>query len=128
MKLVAHLIGKDLRAVAVGALIWILLMSIEVALQLTGAAARPRPPGRPSLLHLTMLFLPFAEVAVAALIVSIVIHEDPLVDARAFWLTRPIPRGQLFVASWPPSPSRSSRPRSRCSSCCSRGITSRRST
>ena len=44
------------------------------------------------------IFLPFAEVAVAALIVSLVIHEDPLVDARAFWLTRPIPRGQLFLA------------------------------
>jgi hypothetical protein len=96
--LVAHLIGKDLRAAAAVALIWIFLMSIEVALQLTGAAARPRQPGRPSLLVLLQNFLPFAEVAVAALIVSLVIHEDPLVDARAFWLTRPIPRGQLFLA------------------------------
>ncbi len=43
-------------------------------------------------------FLPFAEVLTIVLIVSLVIHEDPLVDARAFWLTRPIPRGQLFLS------------------------------
>ena len=94
MKLVAHMIGKDLRAVAVGALLWILVMALEVALQLTGAAAMPRQaqPGRPSLLSTLQNFLPFAEVAVAALIVSLIVHEDPLVDARAFWLTRPIPR------------------------------------
>jgi hypothetical protein len=98
VKLIAHLIGKDLRAGAVVALIWIVLMSLEVALQLSGVAARPREPGRPSLLYLLQLFLPFAEVAAAALIVSLVIHEDPLVDTHAFWLTRPIPRGQLFLA------------------------------
>ena len=98
VKLVAHLIRKDLRAIAVVALIWIFLMAIEVALQLTGAAARPRSRGAPSPLQMLQIFLPFAEVAVAVLIVSLVIHEDPLVDARAFWLTRPIPRGQLFLA------------------------------
>jgi hypothetical protein len=97
VKLVAHLIGKDLRAISVVALIWIFMMSIEVALQLTGAAAS-RQQGRQSLLQMWQLYLPLAEVAVAVLLVSLVIHEDPLVDTRAFWLTRPIRRGQLFLA------------------------------
>jgi hypothetical protein len=98
VKLVAHLIRKDLRAVVIVALIWIVLMAIELALQLSGAAARPYDLRRPSLLHMLKSFLPFAEVAIAALIVSLVIHEDPLVDTRAFWLTRPISRSQLFLA------------------------------
>jgi hypothetical protein len=96
--LVAHLIRKDLRAVAIAALIWIGLMSIEVALQLTGAAARPLGPGRSLPLEMMRNVLPFAEILIVALIVSLVVHEDPLVDARAFWLTRPVPRGQLFLA------------------------------
>jgi hypothetical protein len=98
MTLVAHLIRKDLRAVAILSLIWIFLMSLEVALQLTGAAFRPRDRQPPPPLEILQQLLPFAEVVIAALIVSLVIHEDPLVDARAFWLTRPIPRGQLFLA------------------------------
>jgi hypothetical protein len=96
--LVPHLIRKDLHAVAIGALIWIVLMAIEVTTQLTGAFATLRETSRPALPKMLLYFLPFAEVAVVALIVSMVIHEDPLVDARAFWLTRPIPRGQLFAA------------------------------
>jgi hypothetical protein len=84
--------------VAIGALIWITLMAIELALQLTGAAAQPRQPGGPLLVPALIFVLPFAEVAVAALIVSMIVHEDPLVDTHAFWLTRPIPRAQLFLA------------------------------
>jgi hypothetical protein len=94
---VAHLIRKDLRAVAFLSLIWIFLMALEVALQLTGAASQPYVQPPPPL-EILQQMLPFAEVVIAALIVSLVIHEDPLVDARAFWLTRPIPRGQLFLA------------------------------
>ncbi len=37
VKLVAHLVRKDLGAVALVAVIWILLMSLEVMVQLTGA-------------------------------------------------------------------------------------------
>lgn len=98
MTLVAHLIRKDLRAVAMVALFWILLMSLEVALQLAGVVDRSSVQGRLSPLQMLPYLLPFAEVAIVLLIVSMVIHEDPLVDARAFWLTRPIPRGQLFAA------------------------------
>jgi hypothetical protein len=96
--LVAHMIRKDLRAVAIVALFWILLMAIEVALQLTGVAARPPGLRRSTPLEMMRTFLPFAEILTVALIVSLVVHEDPLVDTRAFWLTRPIPRGQLFLA------------------------------
>ena len=98
MTLVPHLVRKDLRAVAIVSLIWILLMAIEVTVQLTGVSIRTRGPERTTLPQMLLTFLPFAEVAIAALIVSLVIHQDPLVDARAFWLTRPIPRGQLFLA------------------------------
>jgi hypothetical protein len=93
-----HITKKDLRAVAIVALFWIFLMSIEVALQFTGGAARPRGLGRASPLETMIYFLPFAELMTIVLIVSLVIHEDPLVDARAFWLTRAIPRGPLFVS------------------------------
>jgi hypothetical protein len=96
--LVAHLVRKDLRGVALVSLIWIVLMAIELIVQLTGVAVRTRAADRLTLLQMSMSFLPFAEIVIVALIVSLVIHEDSLVDARAFWLTRPIPRGQLFFA------------------------------
>lgn len=93
-----HITKKDLRAVAIAALFWCFLMSFEMALQFTGYAARPQGLGRASALETLLYFLPFAEVMAIVQIVALVVHEDPLVDTRAFWLTRPIARGALFVS------------------------------
>lgn len=98
MRHVAHLIRKDLRTVAVVALIWIVLMAIEVAAVFTGRMARPLSSDPQTALAALMDVLPFIELAVIVVIVSMVIHADPVLDPRAFWVTRPIPRSQIFAA------------------------------
>jgi hypothetical protein len=96
--LVTHLIRKDLHAIAIIALIWSVLIAIDLTVQLTGLIAVTRGLERGTPPQMLLTLLPFAEVAIGTLLVSLVIHEDPLVDTRAFWLTRPIPRGRLFIA------------------------------
>lgn len=93
-----HITKKDLRAATLAALFWCVLMAIELALQFTGYAARPQGLGRASTFETLLYFLPFAEVMAIVLVVALVVHEDPLVDARAFWLTRPVSRGALFAS------------------------------
>lgn len=98
MSHVAHLIRKDLRTVAVVAPLWIVLMAIEVAAVFTGRIARPLSTDPPTALAPLMDVLPYIELVVVLSIVSMVIHADPVLDSRAFWVTRPIPRGQIFAA------------------------------
>jgi hypothetical protein len=98
VRIVAHLVLKDLRAVAGPASLFATLIAIDVVLQLTGVALRVQERSDPPLLAAFLRSLPFAELGAATLLVPMLIQLDPLVDARAFWLTRPIPRGQLFAA------------------------------
>lgn len=88
---------KDLQRLRVALLLWAL------ALVVTTAAGALVPvlagwPGWKMLAQTLWMLQPMAQVVLVALLVPLLLHEDPLVDARAFWLTRPISRRTLLAA------------------------------
>jgi hypothetical protein len=88
---------KDLRRLRGVLWLWFLALAItSVAGALVPVLADQ--PGWKMLAQVLWMLQPLAQVVLVALLVPLLLHEDPLVDARAFWLTRPISRRTLLAA------------------------------
>ncbi len=88
---------KDLRRLRGVLWLWFLALAVtSVAGALVPVLADQ--PGWKMLAQVLWMLQPLAQVVLVALLVPLLLHEDPLVDARAFWLTRPISRRTLLAA------------------------------
>jgi hypothetical protein len=100
MSTVLHFIKKDLRHALWLFAIWLLLFVTEGILTLTAHApvidhnfsGRWLPP------LVTLFLFPLLHILVLGVLVPQIIQEDALVGSTAFWLTRPVGRGTLFLA------------------------------
>lgn len=98
MTLALHLATTDLRRH------WPILsapLALHVLRTVVVESARVPDPARPQAIALmsgaeSLALL--AEIVAALVAISAVVHGDPLVGARAFWLTRPIPPRTLLVS------------------------------
>lgn len=98
MTLLWHLAKKDIRAARLPVLLWIALSVFDVFWQLQAAPTRMEAHLMSQAESFLRTLLPLAGVAAVLLIVSTVVHADPIPEPNAFWLTRPIPPRRLFLS------------------------------
>jgi hypothetical protein len=90
-------VTKDLRRLRGVLWLWFLALAVtSVAGAIVPVLADQ--PGWKMIAQVLWMLQPMAQVVLVALLVPLLLHEDPLVDARAFWLTRPISRRTLLAA------------------------------
>lgn len=97
MKLVFHIVGKDLRRLRWWLLAWIGVLASPVLVGFGLLVYAPSFVGGWELpkAHVALLTL---EGLFAYVLTVLLIHEDALVGPQPFWLTRPIGRGRLLAA------------------------------
>lgn len=97
MKLILHIVGKDLQRLRWWLFAWIGVLAAPVLTGFSALAHAPSFFGEWDVpkAHMALLGL---EGLVAYVLTIVLIHEDALVGPQPFWLTRPIGRGRLFAA------------------------------
>lgn len=97
MNMVWHLLWKDIRGLWIVVMLWL----GWIVLQTTVEAWASSVIGRPVLwvtYQMVSLAGPMLQYLLLVVLIPLVIHQDPTVDARAFWLTRPISRKTLLLS------------------------------
>ncbi len=97
MNIVWNLLRKDIRGLRIIVMLWL----AWVVLQTTIEAWAPAAIGRPVLwwtYQLVSMAGPMMQFILLVVLIPLVIHQDPTVETRAFWLTRPISRKTLLVS------------------------------
>jgi hypothetical protein len=98
MTLLQHILAKDFRRLRRPLLAWLLIVAGRVAI----TAARPEfafdDLDRQFALDSVSELLTLVDLLTLALLVSWLVHDEPLVGADAFWLTRPIRPMTLMAA------------------------------
>jgi hypothetical protein len=87
--MVQHILKKDWR------LLWRLVVALAV---LQGFLAAARFAAGPFLNGLPTLPMALLEMLGAAIVIALVVHQDPIPGTRQDWLLRPIARRDLFLA------------------------------
>ena len=96
MSLICHNFKKDVRQLRLVVGLWLLAIVVHATL----GAIVPSTTGHPVLwiiYQLMALAMPMLQFVLMVVIIPMVIQHDPLVDTRAFWLTRPISRPALLA-------------------------------
>jgi hypothetical protein len=98
MTLLQHMLAKDVRRLRRPLLAWLLIVAGRVVI----TAARPELAfeglDRQFALDSVSDLLTLVDLLMLALLVSWLVHDEPLVGADAFWLTRPI-RPMILMAT-----------------------------
>src|SRR5438552_3079009 len=90
MSHVLHVFKKDLRRLRWVIIAWIAVVVARLILKTAGAELSFDAMRRQFVVGNVSELLLFSEILLLALIVSGLVHDEPLVGADAFWLTRPI--------------------------------------
>jgi hypothetical protein len=98
MSHVRHVFKKDVRRLRWAIVVWIAAVVARLILKTAGAELAFGGVGPQLVVANVSDLLLLVEILLLALIVSGLVHDDPLVGADAFWLTRPIGRTQLLAA------------------------------
>ena len=98
MNQVLHIFKKDLRRLRWALVAWIAVVAARLILKTFGAELSFGTVGLQIVISNISDLLLFAGILLLALIVSGLVHNEPLVGADAFWLTRPIGRSALLSA------------------------------
>jgi hypothetical protein len=98
MSHVLHIFRKDVRRLRWALLVWIAVIVLRLALRTAGAELSFGTLGAQIAVSNASELLLFIEILLLAVIVSGLVHDEPLVGADAFWLTRPIGGRTLLTA------------------------------
>jgi hypothetical protein len=93
-----HIFRKDLRRLRWAFVAWIFVIIGHLLLTTAGAAAETEGIGVELVVQNLTALIRSVELLMWGLLVSWIIHDEPLVGSDAFWLTRPIERGALMTA------------------------------
>ena len=96
-----HLIAKDLRRLRWLIAAWLFVIVGRAVLSAAGTAGSLEALGIPRLQGVMLVWadiLTVAEILMTGLLASSLVHDEPLIGADAFWLTRPIDRRSLMAA------------------------------
>lgn len=96
MNEILHIMRKDLRRLRWDIAAWCAVVASRVLLETKGADLALRGFGPQLAVGQLVMITAIIEVVLETLIVSRVVHDEPLVGRDAFWLTRPISRMRLF--------------------------------
>lgn len=98
MKLVWHIILKDVRRDRWALLLWAALFVAQVVIGFVLLNDAGEDRAFPMKMQLGSVGLVFAEFIAGYVLVVRLVHADPLFGTQMFWATRPITRGRLLVA------------------------------
>jgi hypothetical protein len=98
MKVVFHLLTKDVTRLRAPLMVWIVLFVLQLASLGWWPGANAEDPRLQLILVILKNLVPPLQMIVLLVIVPLLVHEDPVVGSTAFWLTRPI-SGRLLLAS-----------------------------
>ena len=98
MKLVWHIMKKDLRAVWPVALGWLSLIALRIPLLLYVLNTKSVDERTMHCLSLISVCAIFGDVLLVFSVVRGLVHEDALAGDKAFWITRPVTGCQLLAA------------------------------
>jgi hypothetical protein len=98
MSHVLHIFRKDVRRLRWALIVWIAAVVLRLVLKTAGAELSFGAIGPQIAVTNASDLLLFIEILLLAVIVSGVVHDEPLVGADAFWLTRPIGGRTLLAA------------------------------
>jgi hypothetical protein len=93
-----HIIRKDLRRLRWLLAAWVVVIIGRVVLTAAGSAVEPEDVGLQLIVQNLSGLAGFVEMLMWGLVVSWLVHDEPLVGADAFWLTRPIDPNALMRA------------------------------
>ncbi|MES2696292.1 MAG: hypothetical protein V4773_22665 [Verrucomicrobiota bacterium] len=97
MKLILHIVRKDLRRLRgwIAAWLALLILPIGLGVTITRVTGASDEWGKIEMLHGGLIIL---QVAVAYLMVLLLVLDDPVAGTRQFWTTRPIGGRRLLAA------------------------------
>ena len=95
---VLHIVKKDVRRLRWATAAWVAVTVAGLALKTAGAELSFGSMRLRLAVGNISDVLPFVDVLLLALVVSGLVHDEPLVGADAFWLTRPIGWSRLLAA------------------------------
>jgi hypothetical protein len=98
MTIVRHILAKDLRRLRWLLLPWLVVVFSRVAIDAARSDLAFDDFTRQLALDNVSGLLLFIDVPMLVLLVSALVHDEPLVGADAFWLTRPIPPRALMTS------------------------------
>jgi ABC-type transport system involved in multi-copper enzyme maturation permease subunit len=98
MSEILHILRKDLRRLRWGLLLWTLVIVARLLVATSGAAFAFGDFGLQLAIEEISMLVATIDALLLALLVSWLVHDEPLVGADAFWLTRPIDRSRLLAA------------------------------
>src|SRR5947207_365385 len=93
-----HLIKKDARHLRWGLLAWAAVVAAHVALNVVLASVDTQAFAVVIVARQIASLTSLIQLVMLCLIVSWIVHEDPVADREAFWLTRPIDPTRLTAA------------------------------
>lgn len=93
-----HIVRKDLRRLRWVLMAWTFVVATRVLLETVGSAALFAGSETEIIVEWLSGLTRLIEVLMPALLVSLLVHDEPLVGYDAFWLTRPFDRRALFAA------------------------------
>src|SRR5256885_11020029 len=97
---IGHIVGKDLRRLRWPLVGWFAIVAAGTLIATVGAdVALAGLAPQLGIAEMSQL-LSIVYVVVLALLISMLVHADPLVGREAFWITRPIAPGSLMAAKF----------------------------
>jgi hypothetical protein len=93
-----HIIRKDLRRMRWLLVAWVVVIIGRLVLTAAGSIVEPEDFGLQLIVENLSGLAGFVEMLMWGLLVSWLVHDEPLVGADAFWLTRPIEPNGLMMA------------------------------
>jgi hypothetical protein len=101
MKLILHMVWKDMRRLRLPLTLWVLFMAAKLLFFafIAGVIGHPNLDWLSRVGYMRELILDFiVEPLIAYFLVAFLVYDDPLADRDAFWVTRPISGGRLLAA------------------------------
>jgi hypothetical protein len=98
MRLLRHIVAKDLRRLRWPLLAWLLIIVVRVAVTAARSELAFDDLSRRFALENLSDLLMLIDALMLVLLVSWLVHDEPLVGTDAFWLTRPIGSTRLMGA------------------------------
>ena len=93
-----HIIRKDLRRLRWLLVAWVVIIIGRLALNVAGSSVEPVDAGLRLVIGNLSSLVGLVEMLMWGLLISLLVHDEPLVGADAFWLTRPIETNALMTA------------------------------
>jgi len=98
MKLIGHIIKKDIARDRWALLVWALLFIAQVGVGVTLIHVDGNDRDWPMELQMASVALVFLQVAMGYILVARLVQADALIGTDMFWLTRPVSAARLLVA------------------------------